>query len=140
MLFEGRSMCDINAAEVVSSEGKNRHILKNPTGKDVYKYHVDGDIVKEGTVQRCDYIVEVNESNSLVAFVIELKGSDLTKAIRQIESTITKFKRELRGYNILPRVVIHKVSTHYINSSVYRNFKKLYPHFKIGSFLLEDVV
>lgn len=140
MLFEGRSMCDINAVEVVSSEGKNRHILKNPMGKDVYKYHIDGDIVKEEDVQRCDYIVEVNESNSLVAFVIELKGSDLTKAIRQIKSTILKFREELSGYDILPRVVIHKVSTHDIKSYEYRAFKKQFPKFEKGTLLFEDTV
>ena len=140
MLFNGKSICNINDSIVVSIEKRNKHILINQSGSDVYKYHIDGDIVKRKDVQKCDYIVEVNTSNCLMAFVIELKGSDTKKAIEQIKSTMNIFKDELKGYKLCPRVVINKVPSHDVHSSIYREFKKQFPNFKMGTKVVEDMV
>ena len=61
------------------------------------------------------------------AYVIELRGSDLNKAISQILKTIEDYKGRLNRYQILPRVIIHKAATHDIHGKKYRDFKKVYP-------------
>ena len=71
-------------------------------------------------------------------YLVELKGSDLNKALDQISATINAFRENLRGYQILPRVVIHKTSTHDIQGKRYRDFKKLYPKLVVKNKRLEE--
>jgi len=134
MLFDAeKSRCKTDALTVVSSENNNRHILENISRVKVYQYHIDGDIITGTADKKCDYIVEAMTTPRPVAFVIELKGSDIIQAIRQIESTILKYKNKLEIYEICPRIVVHKVTTLSLRSSEYRKLKKLYPDFDIKS-------
>lgn len=57
------------------------------------------------------------------AYIIELKGSNLNKAISQIQNTIITYKSKLTEYIIFPRIIIHKTSTHDIRGTHYRNLK-----------------
>lgn len=52
-------------------------------------YKIDGDVVKGVEVDRCDYLVLVNEGGVWAETFVELKGSDIAHAIKQIEATIT---------------------------------------------------
>ena len=77
--------------------------------------------------ERCDFMVEAEKSPRPYVYVIELKGSDLNKAITQIQSTIAEYREKLAGYKIMPRIIIHKTSTHDIQGKRYRDLKKQYP-------------
>lgn len=127
MLFkEEYSRCPIDAKKVVSKEFGNEHILLNNSKIPVYQFHIDGDI-ERGTEERCDYIVEAEKSTAPQAYIIELKGSDLNKAIGQIERTIQRYYQRLKGYRILPRIVIHRTSTHDIQGKKCRDLRRKYP-------------
>ena len=72
-------------------------------------YRVDDCLITEG--QRCDYLL-LNCSEELVAYLIELKGSDLIHAVRQIDTTLSQFSNELKDFKkINARVVLTKVNT-----------------------------
>lgn len=128
MIFDKKySRCELKQPIVVSKENGNEHILQNTSGREVYQFLIDGDIVRGRAGERCDYIVEVDNANAHTAYAIELKGSDLNKAIDQIGKTVEDYATALSQCNILPRIIIHKVVTHDVNGKKYRDFKKKYP-------------
>lgn len=139
MLFSGKSKCPINASIVVCSENKNKHILNNPTLLNVYKYQIDGDILTNADSEKCDFITEVDTLGKPTVYVIELKGSDLEKALSQIASTIKRYNLT-SSYNILPRIIIHKARTQKVYGSAYRKFIKLFPNTILKEFVYEDTV
>lgn len=126
MLFDQNySTCKINQTIVVSKENRNQHILKNDSLCNVFQYHIDGEINTSSNGERCDYIVEAVKMPQPYAYIIELKGSNLNKAISQIQNTIITYKSKLTEYIIFPGIIIHKTSTHDIRGTHYRNLKKL---------------
>jgi len=128
MLFDIRhSTCKVNQPIVVSKENGNQHILYNKSLCNVFQYHIDGGINSTNIGERCDFIVEAEKTPRPHAYIIELKGSDLNKAINQIQKTIADYKVRLEGYVILPRIIIHRTSTHDIRGKKYRDLKSLYP-------------
>lgn len=143
MLFNSdKSCCKPTALTVVSRENKNSHIVKNNSGCLVYQYHIDGDIIIASQDKRCDYIVEVVRTNNYrpIAFIIELKGSDVNKAVDQIKKTIERYKNDLKKYDIKPRIILHKARTQEINSSKLRDLKRKYPYTDKGCIRYEDEV
>lgn len=144
-------------SQTVSSENGNLHTLINDTESIIYQYKIDGkkgDVPKpvyiSGTPgERCDYALEViPKGQKARLYVIELKGSDLRKAISQIESTIDLFKTDINkfpGYNpekydLYPRVVIHRVNTHSISPSDKRRIKTRFPMFVVKTKHLEESI
>lgn len=97
-----------------SSENGCRHIGNNTKRQYVRHFKVDGEIFT-GTVEtRCDYLLLNDDTKT--AYYIELKGSDLSKAIRQIENTITLLKPSLPDYAVLRRIVYH-TGSHNVHAS-----------------------
>lgn len=139
MLFADKSRCQSSAPRVTSFENGNKHILNNPSRRTVYQYRVDGDILTSRDGERCDFIVEVEMQPKAIVFVIELKGSDLEKAIRQIEVTINRYNLT-KNYIVRPRIVIHKARTQQIRGTVYRRFKDKFPHAVVKELVLEESI
>lgn len=139
MIFDSKySSCRIDQRTVVSKEKGNEHILHNHSGYVVYQYRVDGEIMKDSLKERCDFIVEAQKDSDQRAYMIELKGSDLNKALGQLIKTIEWYKKNLQGYKILPRVVIHRTPTHDIQGAEYRSFKKKYPELMVKNKKMEE--
>ena len=82
-------------------------------------YVIDGYVLTEGI--RCDFLL-INEDTS-IAYLIELKGSDLVKAARQLENTEQALQQQLAQYQIMYRIIMRKSSTHAIHSSAFRSFQ-----------------
>lgn len=95
--------------EFRSSENRCTHIGMNKNACDVRQFRVDGDVYsKTDTASRCDYLL-LNDSKTN-AYFIELKGSDIKKAIQQIESTIVDILPSIRNYTVYPRIIYHSGS------------------------------
>ena len=123
-----------NKKQVISSENRNKHILNVDTDATVYQYRIDGSKAKEkpkpvysvgSTVKKCDFIVEVtfHESKGRL-YIIELKGSDLDKAILQIQSTIDLFKTDkevFSGYDSNKYDSTNNVNNNKIKYEMIRN-------------------
>ena len=82
--------CNENAIVSVS-ENRRTFRIKNDSTFEVNKVEVDGCYKTEGL--RCDYLFEIieNRKNNRTIkkiFYVELKGSDITHAIHQLEATI----------------------------------------------------
>lgn len=119
---------------------KSEYRGNNNSEKLVAKYRVDGGLIKDGA--KCDYLLlDKNESR---AYFIELKGSDLIKAIEQIESTIPQIKGDIPEYKINARIVLTKQRTPDLIDSKMRNFdgkiKKMGGTFKKANIKMEEKI
>ena len=96
-----------------------KHIANNISSAYVTHYRIDGYVLKEGI--RCDFLL-MNE-DAKIAYLIELKGSDLVKAAHQLENTEELLRQQLAQYQIMYRIIMRKSSTHAIHSSSFQSFK-----------------
>ena len=98
-----------------SRENRCSHIAYNPEQKYIRQFKVDGEVLPAGTApQRCDYLLLDDTTHK--SYYIELKGSDISTAIEQIESTISLISPSIQDYAILCRIV-YRTSTHALSSS-----------------------
>ena len=83
----------------------------------------------------------VENEDKKTAYIIELKGTDLPRALEQIEATIQLFSRKFtqNNYTIYPRIVFGS-NTHAVNDTRYRNFLKKYPQAKIRATIIEESI
>ena len=116
-----QSLCNKHAARIVSKdEGKPQYHKGNNIGKAyVTHYKIDGVVITKK--ERCDYLLINEETHT--AYLIELKGSDLVKAARQLEITENHLHRELFGYQVRYRIVANKCKTREIRTSEYRKYQ-----------------
>ncbi len=115
------SICSRDAAQIVSRDKGNPQYHKGINNGRVYvsHYKVDGVVIKNGN--RCDYLL-MNEV-ARTAYLIELKGSDLVKAAKQLEATEKVLLQQLAGYSLQYRIVANKCRTQEIRSSEYRKYQ-----------------
>ncbi len=81
--------CNKNNRDKIISvvENKRTFRIKNNSSFDINKVKVDGCYILEGT--KCDYLFEIINNKIIEqVFYVELKGSNITHAIEQLESTI----------------------------------------------------
>ena len=71
---------------LVLKENKSKMIFENVNLKTLKKVKVDGCVIKEG--QKCDYLVV--EPKDKIEHFVELKGSDVKHAEKQLAATITQ--------------------------------------------------
>jgi hypothetical protein len=97
-----------NRKIAVIEEKKRKYIGNNGATKLLECWHIDDCIIKEG--QRCDFLLL--NLDTLTAYFIELKGSDLIHAIEQIDVTLDKLLTSIPQYtSINGRIVLSKVNT-----------------------------
>ena len=120
-LKDFKSLCNKNAAQIVSKDKGNPQYHKGNNSGKVYvtHYKIDGVVIKTGS--RCDYLLMNEEAK--VAYLIELKGSDLVKAAEQLEATEKILIQELSSYSLQYRIVANKCKTQEIRSSAYRKYQ-----------------
>ena len=121
-LEEFDSICEKNAKIIVSQDKGARspkHIANNKSKNSVTHYRIDGVVITQG--KRCDFLL-MNEDKK-VAYLIELKGSDLCHASEQLEATASVLVPQLANYKLQYRIVYKTSRTHQIESSKFKRYK-----------------
>lgn len=113
-------------------KGKSKYCIHNPNSKQIIIYIVDGCIDLTG--KRCDYLILVK--SDLKAILLELKGSHLLKAIKQISQTLEFLLCHLDGYHISGRIVLTKVHSPNLQTVDYIRLKKRFR--KLGGDLRQE--
>lgn len=68
-------------------------VIINPNHKGIHIITIDNCVIKDG--ERCDFLILHGNHNSFTEEIyVELKGSDVKKAISQLETTINKISCE----------------------------------------------
>ncbi len=122
----------INAAEQ-----KSKYSLMNPQRREVCKIRVDGCVFTQADGIKCDYLFL--SCDTATAFFIELKGSDLSHAIDQINQSIDQLVGNMSGTAINARVVLSKTQTPDLRTPKYKKFKQKI-HGLGGTFVHKNIV
>lgn len=72
------------------------------------KYRVDGGLISDNGA-KCDYLLLNCERKH--SYFIELKGSDLIRAVEQINRSIDELKNNLPDFTFSARIVLTRVNT-----------------------------
>lgn len=136
------SLCEIQQSSIVSRDRKQKreHRANNPNRYNVSHYQIDGYVIQNDSA-RCDFLL-MNDSKQ-IAYLIELKGSDIEHALEQLESTAAQLKGMLRNYGIKYRLVFSRARTQAINGTKFKRFKKKHAakdEFLYGENLIKETI
>lgn len=126
-----------NRKNISVSENKKKYLLHNSDGNLIAVFHVDGGMIQGNDVLRCDNLIL--DVIGMKAIFVELKGTDLSHALVQINSTIDMLKSDVAEYSKCARIVTSN-RTNVPNIKANPNYIKLYKKadVKITANLLEE--
>ena len=111
-----------NRKAFVAEENRKKYNLNNPSGQFIRKVKIDKCLDQNSGEKRCDYLMDCKNLKRVI--FIELKGSDLNKAVVQIHTTIVHLKNEFLNYNIDARIIGSKDVPNFKNTPAYRKLAK----------------
>jgi len=115
----------INNPLIVVSENRREFRIDNRLKNQINRVEVDGCLIKNG--QKCNYLFEIIEQNRV--FYVELKGSHISEAVRQLEATIKFCKNEHINSQKSSFIVASKVPKSRTNTqNLKKEFKKRNGH------------
>ncbi|MDR0610987.1 MAG: hypothetical protein LBG58_12815 [Planctomycetaceae bacterium] len=119
---------------IVCKERNSEYRYHNRLQKHVAKIKIDGGLISNDQ-ERCDWLL-INWDDGIL-FFIELKGSDLWKAVSQIQTTIdtvkTNMLQQFSFKNINVRIILSKNQRpDYKNDARYKKLEQLIKE-KIGN-------
>ena len=105
-----QKFCDTREIIVISDKKSTQWTFRNPTKRCVCLIQIDGCVIENQEVKKCDYLFLVcGQKNEKSAFLVELKGKKLEHALEQLLSTIQQLQENLTGFHICARVATTKV-------------------------------
>ncbi len=91
-----------------SGNANTNYILRNLNRKVISEYIIDLCVLKNfPDDEKCDYAYVVENAESADGYFIELKGANITKAMRQLSSSINHLKSNITGV-IKARIICSK--------------------------------
>jgi hypothetical protein len=87
---------------------RTKYIYHNDSNDFLSKYRVDGCLIADDK-EKCDFLLL--NCNKQQAYFIELKGTDLGRAIKQIDRSIDLLKPEITNFAIFARIVLVRLNT-----------------------------
>ena len=125
---------------VIEEKGKQMR-FDNPTNKDTIEYRVDGCLIT-GAANKCDFLLVVPDLQK--AFFVELKGTDVPHAMKQVANTIQMLSPQLPGFHYAARIICsggQKYSSPNVMSSEEIKLAKLVKKdYKVKSNRLEETI
>lgn len=90
------------------AKSSTKYIYENDSLDELTKYRVDGCLINDDN-SKCDYLL-LNCTKE-VSYFVELKGSDLIKAVEQIDRSIDILHKDFKEYSVEARIVLTRVNT-----------------------------
>lgn len=81
-----------NRPEITCIEKKKAYSLQNTCRSRAVLYHMDGGVISDLTLKKCDYLISIAKTRGIIAILVELKGTDIWHAIEQINATLDAYK------------------------------------------------
>lgn len=138
--------CDRRSIPKCSENGKQYKILNNT--HTVLAYRVDGGVIIENddsTIgkSKCDYLFIVMDESAPKSILIELKGKDVNKALKQISATLNYYGRFFEKMDrTYGRIVCSGSPPRIRNTPEYvelsKRLMRMKGNLKIGERVLED--
>lgn len=98
-------------SEIKCEEKKKKYILENSMKNQVISFRMDGGIIVVDSsvpdkLNKCDFLFVVH-SQERSAILIELKGMDVPKALKQIQETLNLYRDFWKGFaHIYGRIIV----------------------------------
>lgn len=108
-------------------ENKKMIVFQNPNRRETISYWVDGGMIDDTTIVKCDGLFIVLGLNKAV--FIELKGVDVKHAIEQIGNTVKMYKKDLQDFGLNGRIICTSATPRLQNEPY---FIKLNKYFKVN--------
>lgn len=126
------SYCDRRKRISIKEKGK-KYSASNLEEKIVVQFHIDDIDNTDNTAKKCDYALYIHDDEDEYKdddrlILIELKGKDVTRALKQISSTIDNW---VESYNLKPRKIDARIvvsgmqNPRYISTDLQRLRKRL---------------
>lgn len=116
---------------LVKCEEKNKkYTLENTLNSHVISYKMDGGVIVEDAsvpegINKCDYLYVVNSAER-TAVLIELKGENVSKALKQLQATLIQYKDFFRTFShVYGRTIVVSSTPDLKASPAYVNLAKL---------------
>mgnify|MGYP007127539449 CR=1 FL=1 len=127
---------------LIDEKPKIKYIGKNISRKLISNYRVDSGLINDSGV-KCDLLLFVSKQNeSPDLYFVELKGQDISHAIKQFNRSIDILFRNIEYKTVNCRLVMTKVRTPDINTiemlRLRERLKKLNGTFKKQNIQLEE--
>ena len=100
---------------------RTKYIYPNNDFDFLSKYRVDGGLIADDGY-KCDYLLL--NCNKLHSYFIEIKGSDLIRAIEQIDRSIDLLKPLIADFSVFARIVLTRVNTPDLKTVKYLQLEK----------------
>lgn len=105
-----QKFCDTRENIVIGDKKSTQWTFRNSTKKCVCLIQIDGCIIENQSVKKCDYLFLVcDQKNEKSAFLVELKSKKLEDTFEQLLSTFEQLKEHLIGFHIYARVATTRV-------------------------------
>ena len=98
-----------------------KYLCKNTSKDYLSKYRVDGGLINDAGA-KCDFLIL--NCNKHKSFFIELKVSDIIRAIEQIDRSIDLLKDNLDDFSVFARIVLTRVNTIELKDIKYLKLEK----------------
>lgn len=141
--------CDTRAAAVCKEKGKTYRLLNGNRQYKILSLHIDGGVIVTDAatprnVSKCDYLYLIDSNPSPVAILIELKGTDIKKAIEQIRNTLNLFDSTFSKCSKVYGRIVYAGGTPNIQNvpsymSLQREFKRKRGNLSAGEALCDTV-
>ena len=106
-----------------AEENKRIYYLNNPNKHNVLQIKVDGLLYTDRDGMKCDYAFTSKEYET--AILVELKGCDVHKAIKQLLATIIEFRSKYRYKKFYGRVVSSRNPVPFLQYPEYKKLSRL---------------
>ncbi len=115
---EKRKIC------IATEKGKT-YTLNNISNCKARKVKVDKCLPQAKGEKRCDYLFNTDDEKLRRVIFIELKGSNLTIALKQLHTTIVYLKEDFKNYQIDERIVARRDTPGFKNLPDYFDLFKI---------------
>lgn len=110
-MFEKCCEFEDDRENIVCEEKRTKITFRNPARKTVAKIRIDGCVIADNAVKKCDYLLLC--AGIKKAVFVELKGNKATMAIEQLSATLDNaiIKEPLKQYDKRAYAVVTKYPT-----------------------------
>lgn len=134
--------CELNSNKkiIVAKGPKTEYRIINENEKVINKYIVDDCLLKtKQREEKCDYLILINQIKD--AYFVECKGSDVIKAVSQLESSIDSLNNKIAGYVLKGRIISTRVYSPDLRMQAYKRLReKLKGHLETRNVVFIEII
>ncbi|WP_347068799.1 hypothetical protein [Flavobacterium sp. WV_118_3] len=93
---------------MTDKKSSTTYIYENNSSNKLTKYRVDGCLIDDHN-SKCDFLLLNCDKKE--SYFVELKGSDLIKAVEQIDRSIDLLHSKFKDFSVNGRIVLTRVNT-----------------------------